>query len=127
MAEAAMSLNVTAVREEDNLIGSKKEKNVEFKTRRLTGSALEILICWLISLIVFITASIYSSVSGGNAGMEAGFAGILSFLLSVTSFGLSVEELSKKPEHRVFDIIMLIMSGSMAVFIFALYLMGTVV
>ena len=43
----------------------------------------------------FITASIYSSVSGGNAGMEAGFAGILSFLLSVTSFGLSVEELSK--------------------------------
>ena len=101
-----------------------RKKSLCLTDKRHPGSAIFATILGILSVALFIGLCFLSSQSHGKAGLEAGFAGVGCFIISLVGFIISWISLHQENIRPLFPTIASLINGVSVVFYLLLYLWG---
>lgn len=109
---------------EEALFRKKERDGMHFHSRNRSKKGMAGFVLSIIGVAVFLTLCIISAATKGTAGQAIGVAGLLLEAESVAAFVFSLQGLREKDVYTKLPFAGLLVSGSLFVFLFCLYIVG---
>ena len=109
---------------EDTLFRKRERGGMHFHGRKRSKQGALGFAFSLISVVGFLVLCVVSAMAKGEAGEHVGIFGVLVMALCGTSFYLSLKGLKERDVYTTLPLVGLIVSGTLFVLMFCLYVMG---
>lgn len=109
---------------EEELFRKKERDGMHFHSRSRSKKGVAGFVLSIIGIAVFLVLCIISAVTKGTAGQAIGVAGLFLVAESVAAFVLSLQGLREKDVYTKLPFAGLLVSGSLFVLLFCLYIVG---
>lgn len=106
------------------LLWKKKGNGMQFHSRKRSKKGIAGFVLSLFSVILFLVLCVLSAMAKGEAGTFVGICGLAVMALCGTAFYLSLKGLKEKDVYTTIPFVGLVVSGSMFVLLFCLYITG---
>lgn len=106
------------------LLWKKKGNGMQFHSRKRSKKGIAGFVLSLLCVILFLVLCVLSAMAKGEAGAFVGICGLCVMLLCGVAFFLSLTGLKEKDVYTTIPFVGLLVSGSMFVIFFCLYITG---
>lgn len=106
------------------LLWKKKGNGMQFHSRKRSKKGIAGFALSLICVTLFLVLCVLSAMAKGEAGTFVGICGLCVMALCVVAFVLCLKGLKEKDVYTTIPFVGLLVSGSMFVLFFCLYIMG---
>ena len=109
---------------EEELFRKKERDGMRFHSRNRSKKGTRGFVLSMVGVVVFLTLCIISAATKGTAGQAIGVAGLCLVAESVKAFVFSLQGLREKDVYTKQPFAGLLVSGSLFVLLFCLYIVG---
>lgn len=106
------------------LLWKKKGNGMQFHSRKRSKKGIAGFVLSLICVTLFLVLCVLSAMAKGDAGIFVGICGLGIMALCIVAFVLSWNGLKEKDVYTTIPFVGLVVSGSMFVVFFCLYITG---